>query len=170
MHMIRLTLCFCISMSAADTYANENLAWKADAAEFAWLFGTWKGIGNANTPDQGDVFSVWSHPVEGVFSWTFRWHQPQKQHVHFAFSVFETTNNEILGKGIHHGRDFKTFEEHPWTLKLTDVGPDYIMFTCIAHCRGHAVNLRLLENGQLEESWTSLEGKAGAFVIRYNRQ
>jgi hypothetical protein len=77
-------------------------------SNLSWLAGVWDGIGDDGTT-KGDARTVWTEPVEGVMSWTFRWHQDD--HVHFAFSVVEDTGDEVLLRGIHHGRDFDTFED-----------------------------------------------------------
>jgi hypothetical protein len=62
-------------------------------SNLSWLAGVWDGIGDDGTT-KGDARTVWTEPVEGVMSWTFRWHQDD--HVHFAFSVVEDTGDEVL--------------------------------------------------------------------------
>ena len=71
-------------------------------SDMAWMAGDWAGTGDDGTTT-GDAYSVWTEPVEGVMSWTFRWHQPDKDHVHFAFSVIEETAVGVLLRGVHHG-------------------------------------------------------------------
>ena len=67
------------SSNAADSHSEID--------DLAWLAGTWAGIGDDGTTT-GDAYSVWTNPVEGVMSWTFRWHQTDT-----AFARFDCLEN-----------------------------------------------------------------------------
>lgn len=136
--------------------------------DLAWLAGTWAGIGDDGTTT-GDAYSVWTGPVEGVMSWTFRWHQADKGHVHFAFSVIEVTDDDILLRGIHHGRDFEPFEEVNWTMWLAATDTAFARFDCVENCRAASVEFARQDDGGLKESWRSTAGAAPEFVINYRR-
>jgi hypothetical protein len=136
-------------------------------SNLSWLAGVWDGIGDDGTT-KGDARTVWTEPVEGVMSWTFRWHQDD--HVHFAFSVVEDTGDEVLLRGIHHGRDFDTFEDVNWTMRLAEAGPQLARFECVEHCRAASVEFSMSPDGQLEESWRTTTKADPGFVIRYRRR
>ncbi len=140
----------------------------ARTADVAWLAGHWHGIGD-DGESTGEADSIWTSPVEGVMSLTFRWHQGEKNHVHFAFSVIEETSNEVLLRGIHHGRNFETYEDVNWTMRLAAAGPDSASFVCVENCRAASVEFERSPDGSLTESWRSVEGADPEFVISYQR-
>jgi dipeptidyl aminopeptidase/acylaminoacyl peptidase len=138
-------------------------------ADIAWLQGHWHGIGD-DGETTGATDSIWTNEVEGVMSLTFRWHQPVKNHVHFAFSVVEQTHDGVFLRGIHHGRDFGTFEDANWTMRLADAGPDTARFDCIENCRAASVEFKRLPDGELVESWRAIADAKPVFVVTYQKR
>jgi hypothetical protein len=82
---IVLVSCTCALTSL--TVAADNLS----TSDIAWLSGHWEGVGD-DGKTKGKALSIWTPPVEGSMSWTFRWHQAEQGHVHFAFSLLEETD------------------------------------------------------------------------------
>jgi len=160
--LLAITLTVC--STAAAEFDNPD----PGTADIAWLAGHWHGIGDDGEMT-GKADSFWTSPVEGVMSLTFRWHQGEKNHVHFAFSVIEEMPDEVLLRGIHHGRDFGTFEDVNWTMRLVEAGPDSATFVCVENCRAASVEFKRLQDGSLVESWRSVTDAEPGFVITYQR-
>lgn len=135
-------------------------------SDIAWLAGYWEGIGD-DGETQGKALSVWTPPAEGTMSWTFRWHQAGQGQVHFAFSVFEETDDGVVYRGIHHGRNFETFEDAPWTFRLVEANEARATFVCIANCRAPGVEFTLLSDGRLRETWQPANNETPPFVVTY---
>jgi len=148
--------------------ATANTAY--DIADLGWLAGEW--IGEGQEGDDGEIEGVargyWTPPLEGSVSFFFTWHAEESDHVHYAVNVFQQTDQGVIGKGIHYGRDFGNFEEHPWLLKATRITSDYVVFQCLEYCRSESVSFTLLENGVLEERWklNPKENKPD-WIVRY---
>jgi len=100
-------------------------------------------------------------------SWTFRWHQPDKEHVHFAFSVLEETAVGVLLRGVHHGRNFDPFEKVNWTMQLAEANASFAKFVCVMNCRAASVEFALSPDGRLEESWRTTADAEPGFVVTY---
>ncbi len=162
--LIRVALIYLLSVSVAG--AAETLQ---DLSEIAWLAGHWKGVGDDGVMT-GRADSIWTAPAEGVMSLTFRWHRPEENHVHFAFSVIEKTHRGTYLRGIHHGRDFRTFEDNHWTMQLADFEANRARFVCVSHCRADSVEFELKLNGGLVESWRKEKDEDPVFVIEYVKQ
>ncbi len=141
---------------------------RPDISALAWLAGAWAGIGDDGSTT-GDAYSVWTAPVENVMSWTFRWHQADEEHVHFAFSVIEATGDDVFLRGIHHGRNFEPFEDVNWTMRLAELDGARARFDCVKNCRAASVEFALSDDGGLKESWRSTAGAEPGFVISYDR-
>jgi hypothetical protein len=135
-------------------------------SDIAWLAGHWEGIGD-DGETQGRALSVWTPPAEGTMSWTFRWHQAGQGHVHFAFSVLEETDDGVVYRGIHHGTDFETFEDAPWTFLLVEADEAKATFVCTENCRAPGVEFALLPDGSLRETWQPANDNAPPFVVTY---
>ena len=140
----------------------------ARIADIAWLAGHWRGTGD-DGETSGTADSIWTDPVEGVMSLTFRWHQGEQKHVHFAFSVIEETPGGVLLRGIHRGRDFETFEDANWTMRLAGASQDSATFVCVENCRAASVEFTRTPEGKLVESWRADVGAEPVFVITYSR-
>ena len=148
-----------------------NPAHAADLARISdieWLAGQWEGVGDDGST-KGEAMSVWTGPVEGSMSWTFRWHVNEQNHVHFAFSVFEETERGVVYRGIHYGTDFESFEDAPWRFRLASVDGTKATFACMANCRAPGVEFNLLPDGRLIETWQTARNDEVAFVVTYNR-
>ena len=136
-----------------------------------WLSGEWVGQSYASedAPVQGYA-SIHFTPVNlASFAMTFRWTMPDTNHVHYAFTVFQETDAGILGKGIHYGPDFETFEDAPWHFETVDISENRVTFGCVENCRANAVTFKLLADGRLEERWKPLNETAPDFVVIYSR-
>ena len=144
---------------------NEAIADSATVDDLAWLAGVWRGQGDGG----GEALSTFSNPVDGSMSWVFRWNVPDDNHVHYAFTVYQDTDDGVTARGIHRGREFETFEKTHWTYALTSASVGEAVFSCVSKCRARSVTFHQLENGQLEESYTSLDGKERHFVVLYRR-
>lgn len=172
-HSVRIPVLVALLVLGSSGWRAESEPRRPDpltSSTIEWLAGSWQGTWDDDgTEGDGRVFSHWSAPVEGVFSWTFRYHQPHKGHVHFAFSVFEETQEGVVGRGIHHGRDFRTFEQNPWEFRLARASERMAEFVCTKHCRGAAVLLELDDDGRLRESWTSLGSDTPILRAVYER-
>lgn len=136
--------------------------------DLQWLAGQWNGIGKAGST-KGQALSIFTKPRQGAMSWTFRWVQPEDNHIHFAFSVIEQTQDGVFYRGIHHGRDFETFEDHPWRFVLADLGPNWATFQCLEHCRAPGVRFELTPEDQLIETWGVNKPEEPPFVIKYQK-
>jgi len=160
-----IVLLLVTTFAVAITNASEP---HTDISSLAWLAGAWDGIGDDGSTT-GNAVSVWTSPAEDVMSWTFRWHQADKNHVHFAFSVIEASGDDILLRGIHHGRDFETFEDVNWTMRLAELHEGFARFDCVENCRAASVEFRLITEREMRESWRTTAGEAPGFVITYER-
>ncbi len=158
---IVLVSCTCALTSL--TVAADNLS----TSDIAWLSGHWEGVGD-DGKTKGKALSIWTPPVEGSMSWTFRWHQAEQGHVHFAFSLLEETDDGVVYRGIHHGRNFETFEDAPWTFRLVEADETKAKFVCTANCRAPGVEFTLLPDGSLQESRQPANDDAAPFVVTYN--
>jgi len=145
--------------------ADEGAA-KMRVSDIAWMSGSRAGIGD-DGQTTGNAYSIWTEPVEGVMSWTFRWHQAEEKHVHFTFSVLEETEVGVLLRGIHHGRNFDSFEIVNWTMQLSETSPSFAKFVCVMNCRAASVEIALLPDGKVLESWRSAANAEPGFVITY---
>jgi hypothetical protein len=161
LNTIALASVFLMCAALADDGPEQ---WKI--TDIARLAGHWSGTGH-DGETTGAAESIWTDPTEGVMSLTFRWHQDDQNHVHFAFSVIEETPAGVLLRGIHHGRDFGTFEDANWTMRLANAGPDSARFDCVEHCRAASVEFARSPDGELIESWRSVAGEEPVFVITY---
>ena len=119
-----------------------------------WLEGTWHYDGA-----EGRGSSYFSAATLGSWSWTLRWEVPSDDHVHYAFSVVETSEEGTVLRGIHRGRDFRTFEDAPWELELIEEGANHFRFQCTSGCRAQGLVLERLDDGRLKEAWLPLEGR-----------
>ena len=136
-----------------------------------WFQGEWTGAGREG--EEGEVEGLAKLYVslapEGVLAATFQWRNPADNHIHYAFTVFQETDDGVTGRGIHHGRDFETFEDHPWEFKAVALTPTKAAFDCVVHCRAKGVVYKLLEDGSLEERWTPLKKDDPDFIVVYHR-
>ena len=158
-------LCIAAQFSVV-AYAEEN-----DLTLLDWFQGEWAGVGREG--EDGEVagnarLHVFLAP-EGVLATTFEWRNPADNHIHYAFTVFHETDEGVTGRGIHHGRDFETFEDHPWEFRAVSLSSGQAVFECVAHCRAKSVTYKLLENGSLEERWTPLKESDPVFIVHYKR-
>jgi len=159
-----------ILFSASLGTANAGNATDIDGLD--WLAGEW--IGEGREGDDGEVEGVarqyWTPPLEGSISFFFTWHAEESEHVHYAVNVFQQTENGVVGKGIHYGRDFENFEEHPWHLRATRIGSDVVEFQCLEYCRSETVSFTMLQNGVLEERWKhNPDENKPDWIVRYRR-
>ncbi len=167
----RLTISMCVAlMLSKAAIAQTEEASALDALD--WFTGEWVGEGRQGDQEKLEGYArLYVTPVtERSFSTTFHWNMPWSDHVHYAFMVFHQTDAGVTGKGIHHGPDFKTFEEHPWELELSAQSAYHIAFRCVAHCRAKGVAFRLLKDGSLEERWSPLKEDDSDFIVTYQRQ
>ena len=158
----------CLILSAVSSAGPGDISIES----LHWLSGEWVGEGREG--DDGDVQGVarlyWSSPAEGSISNYFVWHSAAAKHVHYAITVFEETDDGLLGKGIHYGRNFENFEEHPWQLRATRTDPNVVEFVCVAHCRSDSVTFRLIDDGTLEERWQlQTSEQKPDWIVRYRR-
>jgi len=163
---ICLSFLFCCSLGAAHA---DSIV---EVDRLDWLAGEW--IGEGQEGDDGEVEGVarqyWTPPLEGSISLFFAWHAADAEHVHYAVNVFQQTENGVVGKGIHYGRDFENFEDHPWHLKATRIDSNIVVFQCLEYCRSESVSFTLLENGVLEERWRlNPDENKPDWIVRYRR-
>ena len=137
--------------------------------DLSWIAGTWEGLGPDDYSGEEQALAIWTAPVEGVMSWTFRWHTPGNGHVHFAFTVLEDTDNGVLSRGIHHGRDFRPFEDARWMFRMTAASDTEVSFECIENCRVKSLAFELTEEGLLLEKYRPLDETQPLSVFRYRR-
>ncbi|MEM7282034.1 MAG: DUF6265 family protein [Pseudomonadota bacterium] len=149
--------------SIAPSWAESNRL-----SDIHWLAGHWMGIGD-DGKTQGQALSVFTPPAQAAMSWTFRWHMPAEQHVHFAFSVFEETDNGVFFRGIHHGKDYQAFEDAPWLFVLTKANETQAHFRCLENCRAPGVNFKQLPDGTLLETWEVSKSNTEPFTVTYKR-
>ena len=137
--------------------------------ELSWLAGEWLGEGREGEDGaiQGVARQHWSPPLEGSMSYLFTWHDASSGHVHYAINVFQEADGGVSGKGIHYGRDFATFEDHPWSLELTTASETNAVFRCTEHCRSESVTFTLRNDGTMEERWrlNAAESKPDWIVV-----
>lgn len=163
---ILVVLAMAMILGAPSLLASEEL----DFGKLEWLAGEWVGQGREGDDGavQGEARLYWTPPKEGVASYLFTWHAPQNSHVHYAFSVFREAPNGITGDGIHFGRDFENFEEHPWQLEAEAISTGFAAFRCVDHCRSQLITFTLQEDGSLEERWSDEDGSAD-WIVTYRR-
>jgi hypothetical protein len=161
--VLSATVLIC-SLAADFTARADDVA--VDISNVMWLAGTWTGVGDDGEMT-GEAESTWTGPVEGVMSWTFRWHRAEGKHVHFAFSVVEESDDGVLLRGIHHGRNFDSFEDTNWTMRLVQADVSFARFVCVSNCRAASVEFTLLPNGSLKEAWRTNADAEPGFVINY---
>ncbi len=139
--------------------------------DLAWLSGRWVGTGQNGDEGvpEGTGILVWGEVKEGTLSSTFQWHAPESQHVHYAFTVFEQTDDAITGGGIHYGRDFQTFETAAWRFEAVEVKQGLVKFRCVAHCRAKSVTYQSLPGGRLEARWDPVADDAPDWIMKYRR-
>jgi len=157
---------FCSSLGSAN---DSNTI---DIDDLGWLAGEWVGEGQEGEDGkvEGVALQYWTPPLEGSVSFFFTWHAKESKHVHYAVNVFQQTENGVTGKGIHYGRDFENFEEHPWHLSATRISSNFVEFQCLKYCRSEIVSFTLLENGVLEERWKhNANGDRPDWIVRYRR-
>ncbi len=162
----------CLSILFCSLLGKANADSTIDIDDLDWLAGEW--IGEGQEGDSGEVEGVarqyWTPPLEGSVSFFFTWHAEESEHVHYAVNVFQQTKNGVVGKGIHYGRDFENFEEHPWLLKATRIGSDVVEFQCLEYCRSESISFTLLKNGVLEERWIpNPDENKPDWIVRYRR-
>ena len=116
------------------SHATDNAA--PSITQLSWIAGTWEGDGPNHYDGSERSIVFWTAPVEGVMSYTFRYHTPENGHVHFAYHVIEETEDGVFLRGIHYGRNFENFEETHWTYKMTDASATKSHFVCLENCRG----------------------------------
>ena len=121
-----------LTPSAGQASDNQPLS----INQLSWLAGTWEGDGPTHFDGSERSVVFWTEPLEGVMSWTFRYHTPENGHVHFAYHVIEETDEGVFLRGIHYGRNFENFEETHWTYKMTDASATKAHFICLKNCRG----------------------------------
>ena len=151
-----------------DSFADETTGLDA----LTWLAGEW--IGEGMEGEGGVVAGVarlyWTPPLEGSISYYFTWHAEASAHVHYAVTVFQQTDDGVVGKGIHYGSDFENFEEQPWQLKAVNMTPGNVEFACLQHCRSESVSFSLGADGVLEERWLlDPELQQPDWIVRYRR-
>jgi hypothetical protein len=164
----RIAACLLIGCALGAAHADVV----GDIDELEWLAGEWIGEGQEGDTGEaeGAAHLYWTPPLEGSMSLFFTWHAAESGHVHYAVNVFQQTEDGIFGKGIHYGRDFENFEDHPWHLKATAVDKNVVVFECLEHCRSASVSFTLLENGVLEERWKPDRGENKPdWIVRYRR-
>lgn len=157
--------------------ATAVLVWPAQARsnhsidDMQWLVGNWQGVGREGEQGEpgGDTYIHWTAIHECAVASTFTFHNPGDAHVHYAFSVFRQNGDKVIGKGIHHGRDFETFEEQPWQWESDQVEEGLVRFRCVADCRANSVTYRLLPDGSLEARWDAVDDSAPDWIERYRR-
>ena len=138
--------------------------------DIAWLAGSWKGVGPDDYSGKEQVIAIWTAPVEGVMSWTFRYHTPEDGHVHFAFTVIEAADGDVFSRGMHHGRDFETYEDRNWVFRLQSVTQSSAVFSCVSDCRGiKSLSFELKPDGTLLETYELNDPNAELSVFRYRR-
>lgn len=142
-----------------------------DISQLAWLSGAWIGEGRGG--DDGKVEGVarvyWTPPLDGVISNFFTWNKPAEGHVHHAISVFHANDGAVLGKGIHYGRDFKTFEDKPWNLRLISATGASVEFQCFENCSASNLTYKLIGGGRLEERWSHADESIPDWIVVYRR-
>ena len=167
MKLATATLCLVLGATLADGgYA------ATDVALLAWLQGEWIGEGydGENGAAEGIARQYWSPPREGSVSYLFSWHVAETNHVHYALTIFERSGEDVVGRGIHYGPDFETFEAHPWRLRALEITATSAVFECLEHCRAAGVSFRLGDDGRLEERWrTGPEHGKDDWIVRYVR-
>ena len=164
------TLLAGLIVAIAPTTVSAEEAGDLNINAMAWLAGTWEGAGPNKYDGEEQTIAIWTAPVEGIMSWTFRYTTPENGHVHFAFHVVENTEEGVLSRGIHYGHDFKNYEDIHWTYKMTSASDTEVKFVCVENCRG-AKTLSFLRDGNnafLEKYELEDETKPAA-VFRYQR-
>ena len=147
--------------------ANEENSFSLD--DIAWIAGTWAGLGPNDYSGEELVYSVWTGPVGGTMSWTFRYYTPGNKHVHYAYTMLEETDGGVLSRGIHYGRDFKNFEKAAWVFQMTAATDTEVTFECIENCRVKSVSFELTSEGLLLEKYRTLDDSELLPTFRYER-
>ncbi len=137
--------------------------------DLAWIAGTWEGLGPDDYGGTQRALAIWTAPLEGTMSWTFRWHTPENGHVHFAFTVLEETDDGVFSRGIHHGPDFEPYEDAHWVFRMTAAGETRVTFQCVENCRARSLILELDEDGLLFEKYQPLDEAKPLSIFKYER-
>ena len=162
-----LSLCLFSYLYTPLTSANDSFDIKA----MNWLAGEWVGTGSNDGSDKIEGYArvYWTPASSGSIASTFTWHAPEQNHIHYAFTVYQQTEGTISGKGIHHGRDFETFEDEAWHFRALELRDGLARFECIQHCRTKTVSYTLLADGRLEGRWDPIDEAAPDWVTTYER-
>ena len=149
--------------SAGDTVSIENLD---------WLAGEW--VGEGRDGDDGTVEGRarlhWTPVAEDSIASTFTWHSPADEHLHYAFTVFRQDGSRVIGRGIHYGRDFETFEDAPWRFEAVTMSDGVARFRCVENCRAKSVTYSLKPDGSMEARWDPMDDAAFDWVVTYRRE
>ena len=137
--------------------------------DIAWISGAWEGVGPNDFESKEPIYSVWSSPIEGTLSWTFRYNTPETGHVHYAFTVVEETEDGVYARGIHFGRNFRNFEENNWVFKMVRATSNEVRFDCIENCRVKSVSFELTAEGQMLEKYLTLTEPEKESIFSYKR-
>lgn len=90
--------------------------------------------------------------------------------MHYAITVFQQTDEGIVGKGIHYGPEFENYEDHPWHLKVARITHNSVQFECYKHCQAETLSFTLNHSGELEERWVhDPEENKADWIVRYRR-
>lgn len=100
-------------------------------SDLSWMEGVWSGSGPTGFDLETRATSILTAPIEGVLSWTFGWHTPENNHVHYAFHVLQDTGGGTILRGIHFAPSFTHYEDVPWQFRLTSARERWARFECI---------------------------------------
>ena len=163
--LARLALVTMLTLAHSGVIGGNN----DGLASLGWLAGEWHGFGReeGSQAPEGKAVLYWTSVTGGVLTSLFTWHVPDTGHVHHALTVFDASSGTVRGRGIHYGRDFETFEQHPWEFEISTIDRRSVTFDCVRHCRAKSVTLRLNEKGELEERWRPLKAGEPEWVVTY---
>ena len=138
--------------------------------DLSWIVGTWEGFGPDDYSGAELTLSILTAPIEGVMSWSFRYHTPKDGHVHFAFTVIEDTEDGVIMRGIHYARDFRHYEDTHWIYRMTTVSATKARFECVESCRGaKSLTFEMIEEEIMIHEYELTDKTKPPSIFKYKR-
>ncbi len=121
-----------LGLVTAPAPARQSQSFTLD--DMAWVTGSWTGLGPNDFSGALRIQAIWTPALEGVMSYTFSFHKPADNHVHYAFMVLQEVDGGVTLRGIHRAPDFTNYEDTHWTYRMRSASDTRVEFECISGC------------------------------------